>query len=432
MNTSTRLLVLLICLGCVGFMAFGAGEQEAAKAEEYTVWIQKYFYDISNEMLTERFEQFGVENGVRVKVEVIPYPQAFPKWTAAIEAGVFPDVTFMGYQEVGPFVKQGVLLDVSDIYKKIQRVNGKFWPAFDQALTTDGKQYGIPLVANADVLYYRKDKLAEAGFGAAPDTWEDFRVAAKKVTDAKSGFYGAGLGSGLNNADAKFTLRALIWAHGGSLVDESGKKVVINSPGTIEAFEFMRALFLEDKSVPPGATNWSGAGNNNAWLSGQVAMIINVGSVTAKMRMDKHELLDKTGTAVVPKGPAGRFTDGRSGSWVVFKDAQDPETSKRMIEFVMDKDWYYKWNEASMPVNGPVYPHLIDAPFWADPLDKPLADSLGSAKYLGYPANFSAEAGEVFVSALLVGALDEVLVKKVPVEKAVADLQKQVEAVFAQ
>ena len=69
--------------------------------------------------------------------------------------------------------------------------------------------------------------------------------------------------------------------------------------------------------------------------------------------------------------------------------------------------------------------------FWSDPLDKPLAESLGSAKYLRYPADFTGKAGEVFVKSLLVGALDEILVKNVPVEKAVADLQAKAEAIYA-
>lgn len=48
--------------------------------------------------------------------------------------------------------------------------------------------YGIPGWASVQVLYYRTDMFEEAGL-SAPETWDDFRDAAIKLTDEKNGIY---------------------------------------------------------------------------------------------------------------------------------------------------------------------------------------------------------------------------------------------------
>ena len=51
----------------------------------------------------------------------------------------------------------------------------------------DGKLMGIPFVALNSVMFYNKDMFEEAGVTKVPETWEELREAAKKLTQDKDG-----------------------------------------------------------------------------------------------------------------------------------------------------------------------------------------------------------------------------------------------------
>ena len=134
---------------------------------------------------------------------------------------------------------------------------GEIFPKSLKAVTFNGKSYAIPFWGEGTALYYRTDLFQEAGLENPPDTWEEFRDFALKLTKPSEVIYGAGLGYGSGNSDAEWLSRSMIWAFGGSIFDESGTKVAFNSPETLEAAKFISALFMEDKTTPPTAMGWN-------------------------------------------------------------------------------------------------------------------------------------------------------------------------------
>ena len=63
----------------------------------------------------------------------------------------------------------------------------------------------------------------------------------------------------------------LVWAFGGKLVDENNN-VVINSPETIKALEYMQELY---PTFVPGTLAWLDPNNNKAFLDDQVSVTNN-------------------------------------------------------------------------------------------------------------------------------------------------------------
>jgi multiple sugar transport system substrate-binding protein len=57
----------------------------------------------------------------------------------------------------------------------------------------------------------------------------------------------------------------MLWSHGASVTDEAGK-VSPDSPSTIRALEYARALY---DTFVEGTISWSDASNNQAFLAGQ-------------------------------------------------------------------------------------------------------------------------------------------------------------------
>ncbi|MEW8978822.1 MAG: sugar ABC transporter substrate-binding protein [Symbiobacterium sp.] len=380
-------------------------------------------------MIVERAKQFGKEHNVEVSVEAIAYEDFFPKWTAAIESGNTPDVSFFGYQEVGQFYAQGVLEETTDLVKRIEEKNGPLYDSMKSAVTFDGKMYGVPFWAESMVLYYRKDLFEKAGLQGPPETWEQFREYAKLLTDPANGIYGAGIGYGKGNSDAEWFTRSVIWSYGGS-VDAKDGVVIVNSPETVEAAQFIVDIFLKDQTTPPSAVGWDDSGNNRAYLSGQAAMIFNTGSVLNTVKNEDPELYANTGIAPMPAGPKGSFIPGISNNFGIFKNSKNKELAKEFIAYLLDADWYRTWIETGVPLNCPVYPALAEESIWQDPYYKGFVESVPSFKFLGYPSDYSPAAGEVYNLRYVNDAFMSMLVDNVTPAKAIATLHDQVESVY--
>lgn len=88
-----------------------------------------------------------------------------------------PDVVFWyAGNRMKAFVKRGMFEDVSDIWKKNNMYTD--FAAAKEAMTVDGKQYGVPYTYYQWGIYYRKDLFDKYGI-AEPKTWDQLVEAAK-------------------------------------------------------------------------------------------------------------------------------------------------------------------------------------------------------------------------------------------------------------
>jgi len=121
MKKSRVFIVALLMFVTLGAGILSAqGQAESAKKPVLTVWMKKQFVEDQNVEFEKRVREFAKNNDVEVVVELIAYEDFFPKWTAAIQSNVLPDLCYFGYQEVGQFYQQGLLMDVTDVLKKVE------------------------------------------------------------------------------------------------------------------------------------------------------------------------------------------------------------------------------------------------------------------------------------------------------------------------
>jgi len=392
-----------------------------AQSGQITFWMKKQLSDDQNTMIQQRALEFGKQNNVKVNVELIAYENFFPKWSAAIESGNVPDVSFFGYQEIGQFYAQGVLRDVSPLVKSIQKTNGLMQNSLQKPVTFNGGQYGVPFWGEAQVLYYRKDLLAKAGFKVPPRTWAEFRTMAKKLTGG--GVYGAGLGFGKGNSDAEFLTRAILWSYGGSL----NPAAQITATPNVQATNLLRDLFVTDKSTPPSALGWDDSGNNKAYLSGQAAMVFNSGSIVNVLKNDYPDLYANTGIAALPSGPKGNAIPGISNYLGIFKASKNVPLAEKFISYLTEKNWYGDWIKRGAPINIPVYTSLASDPVWQTPYTKPFIDSVKSFKFLGYPQVYKPADGEIYNLRLVNDAFQSMMSGSSSVADGLSTLQKKVQ-----
>jgi len=424
-------LIILLVVPLLGSYLWAGGQKEKTEPASVTVWMKKGFVEQQNVEFEKRVNEFAKGKNIKANVELLAYEDIFPKWTAAIQSKNVPDISFFGYQEVGQFSKQGVLEEVTSLIQEIQSKYGKIFTSSTQAVTFGGKTFAIPFWGEGTALYYRKDLFAKAGLSGPPDTWEEFRTCAIKLTDPAAGVYGAGIGYGAGNSDAEWLSRSIIWSIGGAIFSEDGKKIIFKSPETKAAVEFIAGLFVKDKVTPPGAMGWNDAGNNTAYISGQAAMVVNTGSIIKALEKNNPELLKKTGVVVLPRGPAGRFTAGISNNLGIFKDAKQKKIAQELLIYLMEPSWYKEWIAASAPLALPVYEQLAKSePIWQQEHNKAFMDSMATFKYLGYKGDYTPTAGKIYNLRLINALFENIISKGMNVDAAIDQFVQECQKAF--
>ncbi|MEV4249853.1 sugar ABC transporter substrate-binding protein [Streptosporangium canum] len=237
--------------------------------------------------------------------------------------------------EIGDFqyidVKNGLFAPLDDIVKGQEAEYSK--ASMDSA-SVDGKLYGLKMMDDAMVLYYRKSVLEKAGI-AVPQTFAELAAAAKQLTsrEQKGLFIGS---DGIGNA-----AYLLLWSNGADLLDPEGKKVVFNSPEAVAAIAGLKQLHDDKSLLLDFTTDW---GDPGAFIQGAAAM---QWSGLWAMPAIKKALGDDFGVIAWPKfGDTGRPVS-RIGGWFAVANSKSKhvEEAKKFIEWLwikqtdLQKDW---------------------------------------------------------------------------------------------
>ena len=174
--------------------------------------------------------------------------------------------------------------------------------------------------------------------------------------------------------------------HGGKLVDAKNN-VVINSPETIAALEYSKQLY---ETFIPGTLSWLDPNNNKAFLDSQISLTNNGISIyyAAKTSQDP-KLLEMANDIQHAPFPLG--LDGKSRElnlvfpMMIFKYTKYPNAAKEYLRFMMEKEQYVPWQEASIGYVCHPLAAYESSPFWtADPKKTPYRDCMKNMTPNGY------------------------------------------------
>lgn len=146
---------------------------------------------------------------------------------------------------------------------------------------------------------------------------------------------------------AESFVRTVILDFGGRLVDENGK-VVVNSPETLAAMEYIASLY-EEGLCPPDATTWDDSANNSAWMAGTVGMVCNSGSIISSMEQENPDLLANTQIIQYPAVSADdtSYTLGGANVFGIFETGANTDVAKEFVSYYFsDTDYYNQMVEA--------------------------------------------------------------------------------------
>ena len=327
----------------------------------------KRFVEAEDVAFMKIVDAFQKATGVTINVSNESYDDLQPKASVAANTGQGLDMVWGLYSL--PFLFPNKVVDMSDVADYVGNKGGG-WSKSGQAYgKLDGKWIGIPVAATGALVNYRIAAMEKAGHKVFPNDLAGFADLIKGLN--KNGTP-AGMAVGHASGDANTWLHWALWAHGGNLID-ANNKVIINSPETAKALEYIKVLY--DNFVP-GTASWNDSSNNKAFLAGQLHLTVNGISIYVTAKKENPQIAEDMNHAHLPAGVDGKTRELNLGFPIlVFNFTKFPQACKAFTAFMLDPDQLNPWVGAAQGYLSPFLLGFNKNPIWtADPKNTPFRD----------------------------------------------------------
>ncbi len=343
-------------------------EGGAMEVERFWVVTAKDFHPDYNVFVREAITEYAEEQGWPLEIaDAAGFASGsgeIEKLAASVQAGDPPDLVLHTFSATQVH-NLGIVQPVSDLVAEVEEVFGKAAPYLYQTLILDEAWQVVPYHQRAGGGYYRRDVFDEAGIDLQEiRTLAETREACLAASRPDEEIYGWGLTPN-RSGDGNGIINRIKTGYGAGWQDETGQYVRTNSPEMIEAMNFLKETYLDEKfapMLPPGILAWNDISNNEAYLGGVIAYTHNAGTVFAKAVIDENPVADLTNYHKPPGGPANLefFTVGAK-NWYLIQGAKNPDAARQLIrDFTTDLDRMNIMLASSPAYAIPAYTNLWD------------------------------------------------------------------------
>lgn len=236
------------------------------------------------DFMTAFFAQYQKAHAnITVQYDHLPIPDQQQLLSVSIQNGTLPDVFQPSPNIPGNvLVAQGLVKPLEEVIPNFQEWKAAFPPNtfFEGINVFDGKTYTFPISSNqwlTNALLYNTDYMEATGYDPAskPLTWDEFRDAAKKITEAGKGqYYGFLIGGKQTNTQGEIIsqLAEMAGAKGGTFNWQTGD-FNYASDQFAAAIELLLAI-KDDGSLFPGSMQLSNSAAREQFPQGIAGMIL--------------------------------------------------------------------------------------------------------------------------------------------------------------
>lgn len=279
-----------------------------------------------------------------IKVEFIHTPDDYnTKLQTMLAGGDYPDVIYIGNGDVIPYVARGQFEPLDPYIEADGFDTSDIFSANLALYNVDGTQYGFPMDAPSQQLFYNVTRFEEAGVERPSSDWEDeswtweaFLDRAIALTDKSQNQWGF---------QVKNNFRACwIWitSNGGRFFNEEGTACVLNEPAAVEALQFLHDLIHVHEVAPPLDVA-SEMGAATLFEAGITAME----TWWPAMGRMRTSIADKFvwDVAPHPAGAVGKSTSGGGSGQVISAFSQHKQEAWEFVKFMATTEPAEKWTE---------------------------------------------------------------------------------------
>lgn len=417
-----------------GLLGAGAASAQAAKpmfapekgaALRVLRWAK--FVQGDEDLWLANTKKFTEQTGVQVRVDSESWEDVRPKAAVAANVGSGPDIIVGWFDDPHQFPDK--LVDLTDLAGYLGKKYGGWYPVAERYGQRDGRWIGLPLGAAGACMVYRKSQVQAAGFETFPTKTDEVLKCAKALKDK-----GTPMGMALGKAvgDGNGWIHTLLWGFGGRMVDESNK-VVLNSPETVQALEYVKELA---SYFVPGTLSWLDPHNNKAFLAGEISATNNGISIyyAAKNAQDPavKKLAEDIFHVNMPIGPVGKPTELHLFTQaMLFKYSKAPNAAKEYLRFMWEREQYEPWQKAAIGyITQPLKAYEQNAIWTEDPKHTPYRDTVKNMLWNGYSGNLGYASAAAMADYILVDMFAEVAGGQRPAKEAAERAHKRAERFY--
>jgi multiple sugar transport system substrate-binding protein len=329
-----RLFVVLSVIGLLASACTGGGEDEGTPAFDQTasgpvtLTFWHGYQDAEADSLKALLDEWNADNpDIQVEPLFVNNDKALQKLTVALQGEEPPDITYQYGSSLPQLAAAPGLVDLTDWVQRPDVNWTDFVPGARTAATFEGKVLGIPALIDNLAVVYNKTLFDDAGLDYPNDqwTWDDFRAAAKALTDPAAKQFGFSYPMDASE-DTVWHYDPLLWQNGGSILTEDGSQAAFNSAEGLDALEVLTGMAVDDKSVYLDIQN---SAYTDLFNSGRIAML-----VTGPWDLPSFPDVDY-GVAILPGVDGDHQTIAGPDMWSVFDNGDG--RAQAALEFL---NWY--------------------------------------------------------------------------------------------
>ncbi|MCA6571784.1 MAG: carbohydrate ABC transporter substrate-binding protein [Pseudanabaena sp.] len=359
------------------------------KNPKFRVWWIQSFYPAETEALSQIVAEWERNNNTKVEITFYNDGAINRDTENALNNGNPPDILFSNTAEFALYPKlawQNNLVDVTDV---VEPVKDLFSPialkavSYKNGVTNKRSYHAVPIAQLAAGIHYWRDLLADMGLGdtSIPRDWDGFWKFWETAQDrarsrGKKDIYGIGLPMSPDptNTDTIFMFEQFLEAYGVDLLDDNGQlqiDIPNNREGIIAALT-KYAGFYKSGFVPPKATQWTDADNNQVFLSKNSFMTANPGlSIPASQQFDSVVYNKKLVTTEWPLAPSGKPLNYLVAvkQAVIFASSNNQAMAKSLLSHIIQPNNLLTYLKGAGGRYFPTMPKLLEDPYYKDSQD---------------------------------------------------------------
>jgi len=364
---------------------------KAEAGAKLTVMRWKRFVPAEDDAFNAMVAAFKAATGTEMNVFSESFEDVQPKASVAANTGSGIDMAW-GLHTL-PQLFPTKVLKMNDVADYLGKKYGGWTSAAEVTCKLGDDWLGIPVATIGGAMTYRKSATDKAGFKEFPKDFPGFLEMCKAL---KANNTPAGFALGHATGDANGWLHWILWGHNAWTVDKDDK-VIINSPETVKALEYCKAV---SDTFIPGVASWNDSSNNKAFLAGELYCTANGISIYVAEKDDptKKELAEDTYHALNPIGPIGKPTELQLASPILaFNFTKYPNAAKAFVAFMLEKENFDKWLLGARGYLTHTLNAYDSSPVWtADPKNQPYSQCSKRA----LPASGIGKPGEKAATAI--------------------------------
>lgn len=253
-------MLFLSCMLVAVLFVSGCSKEAGSDANsdgkvELVMW--DLFGGGDGEYMKEMITEFNKSHpDIQVKNITLEWGDYYTKLTTATAAGKGPDIAVSHVTKLPELVNQGLAYELDELAEPA----GVDWSTFNQNILSatefDGKHYAIPIDTHAQVFFYNKKHLKEAGLlddqgkpiiEETPEGFVKFMTTLKEKLPKDV----APLATATAGSDPFWMWWALYHQMGGNdVVSDDVKSVNIDTEKALSAATYVQDLFHESKVIP--------------------------------------------------------------------------------------------------------------------------------------------------------------------------------------